>query len=79
MLKNCDVKNVALGTDGIGVNMFEEVKCRILTTIDTGGAIGPGIIALLQNGNTAFGTLLWRKIRHSCEARIQGPPHDLRL
>lgn len=47
------VKNVALGTDGIGVNMFEEVKCAYFNHKDTGGAYWPGdYLRFLQNGNT---------------------------
>ena len=47
------VKNVALGTDGIGVNMFEEVKCAYFKHKDTGGAYWPGdYLRFLQNGNT---------------------------
>ena len=47
------VKNVALGTDGIGVNMFEEVKCAYFKHKDMGGAYWPGdYLRFLQNGNT---------------------------
>lgn len=46
------VKNVAMGTDGIGVNMFEEVKCAYFKHKDAGGAFWPGdYLGFLQNGN----------------------------
>ncbi len=46
------VKNVALGTDGIGSDMLLEVKFAYFRHRDSGGALGPGAFTrFLQNGN----------------------------
>ena len=46
------VKNLALGTDGIGSNMFEETKFAFFKHKDSGGPWWPGdFLAALQNGN----------------------------
>ena len=45
-------KNVALGTDGIGSNMFEEMKMAYFKHKDVGGFYWPGdFLGFLQNGN----------------------------
>ncbi|MCP4399214.1 MAG: putative aminohydrolase SsnA [bacterium] len=45
-------KNVALGTDGIGGNMFEEIKMAYFKHKDAGGPYWPGdFLGLLHNGN----------------------------
>ena len=46
------VKNLAMGTDGIGGDMFEEFKFTYFKHRDAGGDWWPGSIAkMLQNGN----------------------------
>jgi putative selenium metabolism protein SsnA len=46
------VKNVALGTDGIGSDMLLEVKFAYFRHRDSGGPLAPGAFArFLQNGN----------------------------
>ncbi len=48
-----DVKNMSLGTDGIGSNMYEEFKVAFFKHRDAGGAMWPGsFLKFLQNGNT---------------------------
>ena len=48
-----DVQNVALGTDGIGSNMYEEFKFAFFKHRDAGGRLGPDdFLAFLYNGNT---------------------------
>lgn len=45
-------KNVALGTDGIGSNMFEEMKAAYFKHKDAGGQYWPGdFLGFLHNGN----------------------------
>ncbi len=47
------VKNAALGTDGIGSDMWEEFKFAYFKHKDTGGPLWPGdILGFLHNGNT---------------------------
>ncbi len=47
-----DVRNNALGTDGIGSNMFEELKTAFFKHRDTGGPLWPDSFAgFLRNGN----------------------------
>ncbi len=46
------VKNLALGTDGIGANMFEEIKTAYFKHKDEGGPYWPGdFLGFLHNGN----------------------------
>jgi len=46
------VKNVALGTDGIGSDMLAEVKFAYFRHRDSGGPLAPGaFMRFLQNGN----------------------------
>ncbi len=46
------LKNVALGTDGIGSNMFEESKLAFFKSSDAKGSLSPNdILKFLQNGN----------------------------
>ncbi len=46
------LKNVALGTDGIGSNMFEESKFAYFKSSDAKGSLSPSdILRFLQNGN----------------------------
>jgi putative selenium metabolism protein SsnA len=46
------VKNVVLGTDGIGSDMLQEVKFAYFRHRDAGGPLGPGAFArFLQSGN----------------------------
>lgn len=46
------VKNVALGTDGIGSDMLQEVKFAYFRHRDAGGPLAPGAFTrFLQNGN----------------------------
>ncbi|HVP19474.1 MAG TPA: putative aminohydrolase SsnA [Spirochaetia bacterium] len=46
------VKNVALGTDGIGSDMLQEVKFAYFRHRDSGGPLAPGaFMRFLQNGN----------------------------
>ncbi len=46
------VKNVGLGTDGIGSNMFEEAKIAFFKNSDMRGTLTPNdILRFLQNGN----------------------------
>jgi cytosine/adenosine deaminase-related metal-dependent hydrolase len=46
------VRNVGLGTDGIGSNMFEEAKIAFFKNSDMGGTLTPNdILRFLQNGN----------------------------
>jgi len=46
------VKNVALGTDGIGSDMLTELKFAYFRHRDAGGSLAPGAFArFLQNGN----------------------------
>ena len=46
------IKNVALGTDGIGSNMFEELKFAYFKHKDSGGPLWPdNFLKFLQNGN----------------------------
>ncbi len=48
-----NVKNVALGTDGIGANMFEEMKFAFFKHKDEGGPYWPGdFLGFLNNGST---------------------------
>lgn len=50
------VKNVALGTDGIGSNMFEESKFAFFKSSDAKGALLPNdILKFLQSGNDLLG------------------------
>ncbi len=47
------VKNLALGTDGIGANMFEEIKMAYFKHKDVSGPFWPGeYLGFLHNGNT---------------------------
>jgi putative selenium metabolism protein SsnA len=47
-----DFKNVALGTDGIGSDMFEETKFAFFKHMDTGGTLQPpDFLRFLNNGN----------------------------
>ncbi len=46
-------KNLALGTDGIGANMYEELKFAYFKHKDAGGPLWPGdYLKFLANGNT---------------------------
>jgi putative selenium metabolism protein SsnA len=46
------VKNVVLGTDGIGSDMLQELKFAYFRHRDSGGPLGPGAFArFLQSGN----------------------------
>ena len=46
------VKNVALGTDGIGANMFEEAKFAFFKSSDESSGLSPeDILRFLNNGN----------------------------
>jgi putative selenium metabolism protein SsnA len=46
------VKNVGLGTDGIGANMFEEAKFGYFKNTETKGGLSPlNFLKFLQNGN----------------------------
>jgi putative selenium metabolism protein SsnA len=46
------VKNVALGTDGIGSDMLQELKFAYFRHRDSGGSLAPGAFTrFLQNGN----------------------------
>lgn len=46
-------RNVVLGTDGIGSNVFEELRCAFFKHRDAGGPLGPQDFArFLHNGNT---------------------------
>ncbi|KUE81854.1 chlorohydrolase [Aeromonas schubertii] len=48
-----DYRNLALGTDGIGADMFEELKFAFFKHRDAGGALWPDSFArFLANGNT---------------------------
>jgi putative selenium metabolism protein SsnA len=48
-----EVKNVALGTDGIGSNMYEEFKFAFFGHRNAGGLLGPDdFLSFLYNGNT---------------------------
>lgn len=48
-----DLKNVALGTDGIGSDMWEEYKFAFFKNRDAGGPLWPGdFLQFLHNGNT---------------------------
>ena len=50
------VRNVVLGTDGIGADMFEEAKFAFFKNNDLKGPLGPNDIArFLQNGNELLG------------------------
>ena len=50
--KLASFKNVALGTDGIGANMFEEMKAAYFKHKDAGGPYWPGdFLGFLNNGN----------------------------
>lgn len=52
MQKLSRVKNVALGTDGIGSNMFEESKIAYFKSSDAKGSLSPNdILRFLHNGN----------------------------
>ena len=52
MKKLGHVRNVALGTDGIGSNMFEEAKIAFFKNSDMGGTLTSNdILQFLQNGN----------------------------
>ncbi len=52
MEKLKDVRNAALGTDGIGSDMFEEFKFAFFKHADTGGGLGPDdFLHFLFNGN----------------------------
>jgi putative selenium metabolism protein SsnA len=52
MQKLTRVKNVALGTDGIGSNMFEESKLAFFKSSDAKGSLSPNdILKFLHNGN----------------------------
>ncbi len=52
MEKIQQVKNIAIGTDGIGSDMFEEFKFAFFKHRDAGGALWPDTFArFLQNGN----------------------------
>lgn len=45
-------KNLALGTDGIGANMYEELKFAYFKHKDAGGPMWPGdYLQFLANGN----------------------------
>ena len=47
-----DLKNVALGTDGIGSDMIEEMKIAYFKHKDTGGSLWPpDFLRFLSNGN----------------------------
>lgn len=47
-----DIDNNALGTDGIGSNMFEEFKTAFFKHRDSGGPLWPdSFLGFLQNGN----------------------------
>jgi len=51
--KLADYKNVALGTDGIGADMLEELKFSFFKHRDAGGAMWPdSFLRFLWNGNT---------------------------
>ena len=55
-------KNVALGTDGIGSNMFEEMKMAYFNHKDAGGSYWPGeFLGFLQNGNLILERYFSRK------------------
>ena len=55
-------KNVALGTDGIGGNMFEELKVAYFKHKDVGGPYWPGdFLGFLQNGNVILERYFDRK------------------
>jgi cytosine/adenosine deaminase-related metal-dependent hydrolase len=50
------VRNVVLGTDGIGADMLEELKFAYFKHRDAGGPLGPGDFArFLQQGNDLLG------------------------
>jgi len=48
-----DLQHVALGTDGIGTDMWEEFKFAYFKHKDTGGPLWPGdFLGFMHNGNT---------------------------
>ncbi|TVR57307.1 MAG: putative aminohydrolase SsnA [Spirochaetaceae bacterium] len=54
--------NVALGTDGIGADMFEETKHAFFKHRDSGGALqGGDILGFLANGNRMVERIFGRK------------------
>jgi putative selenium metabolism protein SsnA len=56
------VKNLALGTDGIGANMFEEAKFAYFKNTETRGNLAPGnVLRFLQNGNEILSRYFGRK------------------
>ncbi len=56
MKKLSNVKNVALGTDGIGSNMFEELKIGYFKNQDAGNSLYPAdYLQFLFNGNKILG------------------------
>jgi len=61
-LKLSEVGNVALGTDGIGSDMFEEMKFAYFKNRDAGGGYWPAdFLHLLHNGNTLLERYFKRK------------------
>ncbi len=73
-----EYRNLALGTDGIGSDMLEELKFAYFKHKDAGGALWPDSFArFLWNGNRLLGATsapIW-----PAGAGLQGRPHHLRL
>ncbi|HUI69237.1 MAG TPA: putative aminohydrolase SsnA [Spirochaetia bacterium] len=70
------IKNVALGTDGIGSDMLLELKFAYFRHRDSGGALAPGAFTrFLQNGNE----ILHRTFRESFGRVEKGYKADLTI
>ncbi|XNM60136.1 amidohydrolase [Escherichia coli] len=74
-----DIRNLALGTDGIGSDMFEEMKFAFFKHRDAGGPLWPDSFAkALTNGNELMSRNFWREI-WSSGSRLQSRFNHLRL
>jgi cytosine/adenosine deaminase-related metal-dependent hydrolase len=71
-------RNLALGTDGIGADMFEELKFAFFKHRDAGGPMWPdSFTRFLWNGNHSWSATSARASAGS--SRLQGRPDDLPL
>ena len=75
-----DIRNLALGTDGIGSDMFEEMKFAFFKHRDAGGPLWPDSFAkALANGNELMSRNFLARNFGLLEAGLQSRFNHLRL
>ena len=73
-----DIRNLALGTDGIGSDMFEEMKFAFFKHRDAGGPLWPDSFAkALANGNELMSRNFGAKFGHIAFGMGSGSVHSV--